>query len=60
MGRQERCIQGFWRGYIGERDHLENVGVYWRIILKWMFKKWNGESWTVLIWLRMGTVGRYL
>jgi hypothetical protein len=25
-----------------------------------MFKKWNGESWTVLIWLRMGTVGRYL
>jgi hypothetical protein len=43
-----------------ERDHLENVGVYGRIILKWIFKKWNGESWTVLIWLRMGTGGRYL
>jgi hypothetical protein len=24
-------------------------------ILKWIFKKWDWEAWTGLIWLRMGT-----
>jgi hypothetical protein len=26
------------------------------IILKWIFRKWDGEAWTGLIWLRVGTV----
>jgi len=26
-----------------------------RIILKWIFKKWNGVAWTGFIWLRKGT-----
>ena len=26
-----------------------------RVILEWIFKRWNGEAWTGLIWLRRGT-----
>jgi hypothetical protein len=38
-----------------ERDHLEGLDVDGRIILKWIFRKWNGEAWTGLIWLRKVT-----
>jgi hypothetical protein len=30
------------------------------IILKWIFKEWDGGTWTGLIWLRMRTDGRIL
>jgi hypothetical protein len=30
---------GFWWGDMREREHLENLGVDGRIILKWGFKK---------------------
>ena len=33
---QERCIQCFGGGDLVERDHLEDLGVNGRIILKWM------------------------
>jgi hypothetical protein len=26
-----------------------------RMILKWIFKRWDGEAWTGLIWLRRKT-----
>jgi hypothetical protein len=31
---------------------LEYIGVGGRIILNWIFKQWDGEAWTGLIWLR--------
>jgi hypothetical protein len=51
---------GFWWGNLMERDNLEDVGVDWRIILKLIFKTWDGEAWTGLFWLRIGTGDRRL
>jgi hypothetical protein len=33
---------GFWLGDLRAGDHLGDPGVDRRIILKWIFKKWNG------------------
>ena len=35
----------FWWGDLMEIPHLEDLGVDGRIILNWIFKKWNGEAW---------------
>jgi hypothetical protein len=32
----------FWWGEGRERDHLKDVGLDGKIILKWIFKKWEG------------------
>ena len=40
---------GFWWTDLRERDYLEVLGVDWRIILKWIFMKWDvGMKWTDL------------
>jgi hypothetical protein len=38
MGRREACI-GFWWGNLRERDHFEDEGRDWRIILRWILRK---------------------
>jgi len=43
-----------------ERDHLEDPGLEGRIILRWMFRKWDVGVWTESIWLRIGTGGGLL
>jgi hypothetical protein len=48
---------GFWWGDLRERDHLDDLGLDGRIILKWIFKKWDEEAWTGLFLLRIGTGG---
>ena len=44
----------FWWEELREGEHLEDPAVNRRIILKWIFKKWDGREWTDFAWLRTG------
>jgi hypothetical protein len=48
----QEVYAGVWWGNLRERDHLENPGVDGRIILRWIFKKWDMGAWTGSIWIR--------
>ena len=50
----------FWWGNLRERDHLEDPGIDGRIILRWIFRKADGGTWTGLIWLWLKAGGRQL
>ena len=50
----------FWWGNLQERDHLGDPGVDGRIILRWIFRKWDVGVWTGSSWLRIGTGGGQL
>jgi len=39
----------FWLGSLRERDYLEDTGVDGRIILRWIFSKWDVEALTGFI-----------
>jgi hypothetical protein len=52
---REEVHTRFWLGNLRERNHLEDLVVDGGIILKCIFKKWNGGVWTGLIWLKIGT-----
>jgi hypothetical protein len=47
-------------GNLRERHHLEDPGVEGRIILRWIFRKWDVGAWTGSSRLRIGTGGEYL
>jgi len=39
---------------------LGNPGVDGKIILIWIFRKWDVRIWTDSSWLKIGTGGRFL
>jgi hypothetical protein len=41
MGKIE-VHTGFWWGDLSEGYHLGDPGIDWRIILRWILKKWDG------------------
>jgi hypothetical protein len=44
--KRGKLYTGFWRQNLRERDHLEDPGVDERIILRWIFRKWEVGVWT--------------
>jgi hypothetical protein len=40
---EKRGTYRVWWGNLGKGDHLKNPGVDWRIILKWIIMKWDGD-----------------
>jgi len=46
-----------WWGDLKERHHFEDLGIDGRLIIKLMFKKYDGGPWTGLIWPRIGKCG---
>jgi hypothetical protein len=43
-GRGE-VYKGFWWGNLKERDHLIDPDVDVRILLRWIFRKWDVVVW---------------
>ena len=48
---------GFWWVNLREIEHMEDPVVDGRIILRWIFRKWDVRAWTELVLLRIGTGG---
>jgi len=53
-GRGERRVQGF-----GGEPEAKRPGVDGRIILRWIYKKWDVGIWTGSSWLGIGTGGGF-
>ena len=56
MGRGD-VYTGFRWGNLRERDHFGDPGLDGRIILRWIFRKWEVGIWAGSSWLRIGTGG---
>jgi hypothetical protein len=44
----------------GEKHHWGDPGVDGRIIIRWIFRKWDVGVWIGLSWFRIGTGGGHL
>jgi hypothetical protein len=59
MRGEDRCIQVLGEN-LRERDHLEDPGIDGRIIVRWIFRKWDVGIWTGSSWISIGTGGVHL
>jgi hypothetical protein len=58
-GRGE-AFTGVWWGNLRVSDHWGEPGIDGRIILRWIFRKWDVVVLTRSSWFRIGTDGGYL
>jgi hypothetical protein len=59
MAKKRSTYSVLW-GNLKERDRLEDLGVYERIILKWILRKQDATTWNGLALLWIATTGRLL
>jgi hypothetical protein len=63
-GKIEKNEMGVTGSTCGEkpegRDHLEDPDIDGRLILRWIFRKWDVGLWTGSSWLRIWTGGGLL
>jgi hypothetical protein len=57
---EERVCTGCWWGSLRERVHWGDPDVDGKIILEWIFRKWDVRVGTGFSWLRIETVGEHL
>ena len=55
-GLAQAKLEGFRWGTTNEKDHLEDLSLGGRVILKLMLQK-QGEEWIGFIWLNAGKTG---
>ena len=58
--RERRGVYMVWVGNPERKRPLGDTGADGRIILRWIFRKWDVGVWTGTIWLRIGTGGGHL
>jgi len=60
VARMGEGCTGFWSGNLRERDHWGDPDLDGRIILRWIFSKWEGVVGTGWSWFTIGTGGGHL
>ena len=58
--KKEVAYTRFWWGKPKERDHLGDPGLDGRIILRWIYRKWDVSVWTESSWHMIGAGGGHL
>jgi hypothetical protein len=51
------------QGLVGKPEginHSEDPDLYGKIILRWIFRRWNVREYTGSVWLRIGTGGGHM
>jgi hypothetical protein len=52
---ESRGVYRVWWGILREIDYFEDPGIDGKIILRWIFRKWELRARTGAIWIRIGT-----